>query len=187
MSGCMSVRLLIIAMSIIGIASCGGSTTSPIGPSSDAGTMLLTSSEFVDRGTFPAKFTCDGVGTSPPLGWSNAPANTAEFALLMTTIAPNGTKWNWVLVHIPATTNSLPANDTSIGVAGLTSDGPLLAYSPPCSQGPGAKSYTFTLYALSSPLTTSVPNNQLTGSVVTNAIANSTLATGSLTVTYTRP
>jgi hypothetical protein len=32
---------------------------------------------------------------------------------------------------------------------GVGSDGPGTVYDPPCSQGPGAKLYTYTLYALS--------------------------------------
>jgi phosphatidylethanolamine-binding protein (PEBP) family uncharacterized protein len=156
--------------------------------SRDASTSFaLTSPAFVDGGTLPATFTCDGEGVSPPLAWSGVPDGTRELALLMTTEARDGRKWNWVLHAIPASIGSIARGARDVGVAGLTSDGPLLQYSPPCSQGPGAKGYTFTLYALSgAPALPSAPN-QVTGAVLEAAIAGKTLARASLAVSATRP
>lgn len=148
--------------------------------------MIVTSPVFTDGGTLPARFTCDGAGVSPPLAWSGTPPGTAELALLMTTMAPDGLKWNWVLYHLPAATTSL-TEATTLGTAGRTSDGPQLAYAPPCSQGPGPKTYTFTIHALSQAPTLTVPPNQVTGAVLTTAIAPITLGRGSASVTYTRP
>lgn len=159
------------------------------GTPGDAGASAFrfTSSAFVDGGTLPAEFTCDGVGHSPPLAWTSPPEGTVEFALLMTTLARDGLKWNWVLFHIPAGTTSLDVASLGVGTAGLTSDGPALAYSPPCSAGPGPKEYTFTLYALSAVPTLPAAARDVTGMVLTDAIAPITLASRSITVTYTRP
>jgi phosphatidylethanolamine-binding protein (PEBP) family uncharacterized protein len=155
------------------------------GATSTAG-FALSSTAFVDGGTLPVEYTCDGAGNSPPLTWSNAPAGTVEFAILMTTLANDGLKWNWVLYGVPASATSLAENAANVGTAGLTSDGPKLAYSPPCSQGPGAKTYTFTIYALSAAPTFSVPASQVNGATVTSAISQLTLATSQLSVSYTR-
>ncbi len=79
----------------------------------DAGptaTLTLTSSAFQAEGTLPMDYTCDGAGSSPPLAWSGAPDGTTEFALLMTTLAKDGLKWNWELYAIPG-------NVTAIGAA----------------------------------------------------------------------
>ena len=70
---------------------------------------------------------------------------------------------------------------------GVGSDGPSAVYQPPCSQGPGAKVYTFTVYALSGPLRLSTPASQTTGAVVTSAVAPLTLGSASLSLSYTRP
>jgi phosphatidylethanolamine-binding protein (PEBP) family uncharacterized protein len=148
--------------------------------------FLLTSPAFADGGTLPALYTCDGSGVSPPLAWSGAPEGTFEVALLMTTLAPDGLKWNWVLYGIPAAATGL-AEGGVVGTAGLTSDGPELAYAPPCSQGPGPKAYTFTLHALSAPPALSVPAAEVTGGVLGDAVAAITLAEAQVTVTYTRP
>jgi phosphatidylethanolamine-binding protein (PEBP) family uncharacterized protein len=153
----------------------------------DAATLALTSTAFVDGGAMAATYTCDAQGVSPPLAWSGLPAGTAELALLMTTEARDGRKWNWVLHSIPTSKTAIAEGAKDVGVAGLTSDGPLLQYYPPCSQGPGAKGYTFTVYALAAkPALPSVPN-QVTGAVVEAAVSNLTLAKASLTVSYTRP
>ncbi len=150
------------------------------------GTFTLTSSAFVDHGTLPAEYTCDGVGHSPPLAWSGVPAGTTEFAVMMTTLARDGLKWNWVLHSIPGATRALAVASTGVGVAGITSDGPALTYSPPCSQGPGAMMYTYTVYALSAHPTLPTRARDVTGAVLTDAIRAITLASASATVTYTR-
>ena len=139
-----------------------------------------------EGGDLPREYTCDGAKNSPPLTWTGAPPNTAEFELLMTTVAPDGLKWNWVVHGIPRTAAAFAKNGIAGGTAGLTSDGPLLAYSPPCSQGPGPKTYTFTLYAVSKAPTLPSQPNQVTGAVLTSAMTNLILAQSAVSVTYTR-
>jgi len=104
---------------------------------------------------------CDGAGSTIALSWSNAPAGTREFALMMTTLSGDGTTtWNWVLYGIPATTTGVAKNSSGVGTLGVGSDGPQAAYQPPCSQGPGAKLCTFTLHALSASPTLPVAASQ---------------------------
>jgi phosphatidylethanolamine-binding protein (PEBP) family uncharacterized protein len=74
-----------------------------------------------------------------------------------------------------------------VGTFGLTSDGPDLRYYSPCSQGPGAKTYTFTVYALSAAPTFTVPPAEITGPVVTSAIASLVLDSSRVSVSYSRP
>ncbi|MEI6205578.1 MAG: SUMF1/EgtB/PvdO family nonheme iron enzyme [Desulfuromonadales bacterium] len=152
------------------------------------GSFSLTSDAGVDGGTLPADYTCDGTGSSPQLSWSHAPSGTQQFALLMTTLPGDGTtKWNWVLYSIPGTTTSLAKNSSGVGIPGVGSDGPAMAYQPPCSKGPGSKLYTFTLYALSVSPTLPSSVNQVTGAVLTSAISSITLGSASLNLSYSRP
>lgn len=166
---------------------CGADANTSTGPS--AGTALpfrLTSSAAVDGGTLPAEYTCDGGGATIPLVWANAPAGTREYALLMSTLPGDGTtKWNWVLYAIPSSVTALARNTSGVGTLGVGSDGPQAAYQPPCSQGPGAKVYMFTVYALSAP--PQLPAGRIDGAVLTSAVAPVTLASASLGVSYTRP
>jgi phosphatidylethanolamine-binding protein (PEBP) family uncharacterized protein len=148
--------------------------------------FTLASPAFADGGTLPVAYTCDGAGFSPPLSWTGVPEGTAEFALLMTTQANDGMKWNWVLYGIPGNVTSLAESTAGVGTPGLTSDGPELMYYPPCSKGPGPKTYTFTVYALSGTPVFAVPANQVNGEVLTNALSQLTLASNRMSVTYTR-
>lgn len=158
----------------------------PVAASSQ-GTFTLTSTVGSSGGALPDDFSCDGPGSTIPLSWSNAPAGTREFALLMTTLPGDGTtKWNWVVYNIPASTRSLPRDSFLIGTLGVGSDGPGTVYNPPCSQGPGTKTYTYTLYALSDTPAFSVPTSQVTGQMVTDAIAGITLGSARLTLNHTR-
>jgi len=153
-------------------------------------TFTFTSTDFVDGGTLPVEYTCDGasglLSPSPPLEWTGAPQGTVEFAIMMTTLALDGTKWNWVLFHIPGNVTSLAENTLGVGTAGVSSDGPELRYYPPCSTGPGAKTYTFTIYALSGTPTFSVPASQVNGDILTTAISSLTIASRQVNVSYTR-
>jgi phosphatidylethanolamine-binding protein (PEBP) family uncharacterized protein len=154
---------------------------------SPKGSFSLTSDAGVDGGTLPTDYTCDGAGSSPALSWS-APAGVKEFALLMTTLPGDGTtKWSWVLYSIPGTTTSLAKNSTGVGILGVGSRGPAMAYEPPCSQGPGAKIYTFTLYALSESPKLPSAAAQVTGDVLAKAISSITIGSASLNLSYTRP
>ena len=151
------------------------------------GTFTLSSTALVEGGNYANEFTCDGAKSTPPLSWANAPANTKAFVLLMTTQPTStSTKWNWVLYNIPATATGLAGNSVGVGTLGGADDGAGTAYAPPCSQGPGAKTYTFSLYALSAAPTLSNVASANTGSVVTAAIASLKLGTATLNVTATR-
>jgi phosphatidylethanolamine-binding protein (PEBP) family uncharacterized protein len=149
--------------------------------------LLLTSPVMVDGGTLPARHTCDDAGLSPPLSWSGIPDGTGALVLLATTIARDGTKWNWVIFNLSASQTELAEGQTDAGTFGRTSDGPALAYAPPCSQGPGEKFYTFTLYAVDAPLSFSGAPSTVTGDVVEAALVGHVLAQSGFTVGYTRP
>lgn len=184
----LAAPLLVVALAACGGASKSPAPATPAAPSVTGGALTLISPVGADGGTLPADYTCDGPGSTIALSWSNAPAGTREFALMMTTLPGDGTtKWNWVLYGIPVTTTGLARNSTGVGTLGVGSDGPQAAYQPPCSQGPGAKLYTFTLYALSASPTLPVAASQVTGAVLTNAIASITISSAALKLSYTRP
>ncbi|MBB5204764.1 phosphatidylethanolamine-binding protein (PEBP) family uncharacterized protein [Inhella inkyongensis] len=133
----------------------------------------------------PAEYSCDGPGSSPPLAWANAPAGTKEFALLMSTLPGDGsTKYNWVLYHLPASRTALARDAWGAGTLGVGSDGPTVAYQPPCSQGPGAKTYTFSLYALSA--APSLPAGTVNGTQLEAAMAGLVLGRAQLNLSYSR-
>ncbi len=156
-------------------------------PPATSGSFVLTSPVGTNGGVLPADYTCDGIGATPALAWSGAPAGTTEYAVLMTTLPGDGTtKWNWVLYGIPGGTQLLAKDSQGLASIGVGSDGPNIGYAPPCSQGTGAKIYTFTIYALSGSPTISVAPNKVTGQIVTDAIKSLTLAAATLNLNVTR-
>ena len=87
-------------------------------------TFTLTSSVGASGGVLPADYTCDGTGSTLPLSWSNAPAGTKEFAVMMTTLPGDGTtKWNWVLYNLRPTLTSIAKDAFLVGTVGVGSDG----------------------------------------------------------------
>ncbi len=112
-------------------------------------TFTLTITAFADGGMIPAKFTCEGDNVSPELRWSDAPANTRGYALIMDDPdAPAGTFTHWVLFDVPAERSSLAVGAGTVGVEGKNDFG-RAGYGGPCPpRGHGPHRYTFTLYAL---------------------------------------
>lgn len=69
----------------------------------------LSSPAFADGGTIPERHTADGADLSPPLIWSDPPAGTASFALILDDPdAPPGVWVHWVLYDLPAEARELP-------------------------------------------------------------------------------
>jgi Raf kinase inhibitor-like YbhB/YbcL family protein len=105
-------------------------------------------------------FGCSGRNVSPALSWSNAPAGTKSFALLVhDPDAPTGSGWwHWVVYDIPANVASLPtdAGDPKknlmpgAAVQGRTDFG-TSGYGGPCPPPGKPHHYHFRLYALKVP------------------------------------
>jgi phosphatidylethanolamine-binding protein (PEBP) family uncharacterized protein len=150
--------------------------------------FTLTSPEVVEGGTLPADYTCDGSNSTLPLAWSSAPEGTASYAVVMHHVDPEGlVKVYWVLYDIPADITSLAKNTSGIGTLGLNTLNDQQAYAAPCSQGPGDKTYTYTVYALSAEPQFSVPASQVTREVLLAAMQGITLDSAELNVIYSRP
>jgi phosphatidylethanolamine-binding protein (PEBP) family uncharacterized protein len=153
-----------------------------------ANQLKLSGNGFSNNGLYPKLYTCDGLGISPGFQWLDAPSTTTSYAITMHTIPPTGDKHVYfVLYNIPATTSSIPDNSKSIGIFGINTVDGKTTYTPPCSQGPGAKTYIITLYALNGPPTITVPNNQVTMDILIAGMKNKIVDSAVMSVTYTKP
>ena len=188
-------NLFVPVLLLITLASCNKSTNSTITSTSTTNTVPIVANQikftgngFIHNGTYPKIFTCDSLGVSPGLLWSNAPSSTTNYAITMYTIPPTGEKHVYiVLYNIPAGTSSIPDNSKSIGVFGINTVDGKTTYTPPCSQGPGAKVYVLTIYALNATPTISVPNTQVTMNILIAGMKNKIVDSAIMSVTYTRP
>ena len=191
------IFLLILGLSNLVLSSCQKSNSSIQNSASSnsssstptiANQLKFSGNGFVHNGIFPKLYTCDSLGISPGLQWSNAPSSTNSYAITMYTIPPTGEKHVYiVLYNIPISTNFIPDNSKSIGIFGINTVDGKTSYTPPCSQGPGPKIYVLTLYALNALPTITVPNTQVTMDILLAGMKNKIVDSAVMSVTYTRP
>jgi Raf kinase inhibitor-like YbhB/YbcL family protein len=124
--------------------------------------FTLTSPAIASGGTIAAaqvydRFGFSGQNVSPALSWSNAPAGTKSFALLMhDPDAPTGSGWwHWVVYNIPGDVTSLPAgagdarrNLLPAGAVQGKTDFGTTGYGGPCPPPGKPHHYYLRLYAL---------------------------------------
>jgi Raf kinase inhibitor-like YbhB/YbcL family protein len=158
-------------------------------------TIQLTSSAFLDGGRIPALYTVEAGDISPPLAWSNVPADAQELVLI---IEDYDVPFPHPLMHLllysiaPSTTglaeNALPNRHNDAQKPGLLLGRNSMHHQrydgPAPIPGHGPHHYVFELFALAeSILFDEVPNR----STFLDAIKDKTvLATGLLTGTYER-
>jgi Raf kinase inhibitor-like YbhB/YbcL family protein len=109
--------------------------------------MTIKSPVFHQGGDIPAKFTCDGGDTSPPLQISGIPSGAKSLVLIADDPdAPSGVFTHWLVWNIPPQTNSLAEGKAPKGVQG-TNDFGKSGYGSPCPPS-GAHRYYFKVFAL---------------------------------------
>ncbi|MBI2462418.1 MAG: YbhB/YbcL family Raf kinase inhibitor-like protein [Candidatus Rokubacteria bacterium] len=118
----------------------------------------LRSPAFSSGAEIPVRHTCDGPDLSPPLLWSDPPADTKGFVLIVDDPdAPVGTWVHWVLYGLAAPAHELPegvpARETvpGVGTQGVN-DFRKVGYGGPCPPRGPAHRYFFRLYALDTEL-----------------------------------
>ena len=117
----------------------------------------IISTAFAEGDMIPRPFAWDGKDESPPLTWTDVPANTKSLALICDDPdAPMGTWVHWVLFNLPPTVDRLPEGvpgDKTLGNGGVhgLNDFGRLGYGGPCPPG-GTHRYFFKLFALDAEL-----------------------------------
>lgn len=118
--------------------------------------MQIVSPAFDHQGMIPAKYTCDGVDSSPPLAWSGIPAATKSLVLIVDDpdapdpAAPRMMWVHWVLYDIPPAVHALApgaADHLPPGIQLGMNDFSRTRYGGPCPPV-GKHRYFFKLYAL---------------------------------------
>ena len=149
------MRTIVPGIIAIALASCGagdGAGNDSQGAARvDNATLTkinLTSDAFGDGQPIPTQYTCDGADRTPVLHWSDPPAGTKSFALVVDDPdAPGGTFRHWGVFDIPASARSIGGNakaGTEVG-----NDFGKSGYGGPCPpRGHGPHHYHFKLFAL---------------------------------------
>jgi Raf kinase inhibitor-like YbhB/YbcL family protein len=122
---------------------CGGRDAAPTPPSAPA-KITLVSPAVTPDGQLPRSYTCDGVGTAPPLRWGRVPAGTTELVLVVSDPdAPDGRFVHWTVFGMPGSARSVP-DDAKQGRNDFGKNG----WGPPCPPTGSEHRYEFDLYAL---------------------------------------
>jgi len=120
--------------------------------------MKISSASFSAGEMIPKEFTCDGPDASPKLNWTEPPAKTQSFALIMDDPdAPAGTWVHWVLFNLPADTRELAEGvakqeQLANGARQGRNDFGKIGYGGPCPPPGNPHRYFFKLYALNAKL-----------------------------------
>jgi Raf kinase inhibitor-like YbhB/YbcL family protein len=117
--------------------------------------FTLSSAAFESDDAIPAKFTCSGANVSPVLTWTDPPAGTQSFALIVDDPdAPQPTPVvHWLMYAIPSPTRALPegmpkkSNLPNGTRQGKNFEGKTV-YRGPCPAPGKVHHYFFKLYAL---------------------------------------
>jgi Raf kinase inhibitor-like YbhB/YbcL family protein len=118
-------------------------------------TLRLTSTAFTQGGDIPARHTCEGQDTSPPLAWSGVPDQTKSLVLIVDDpdapdpAAPQMTWVHWVLYNVPVAEGGLAEGIRNLppGTLQGVNDWKRTGYRGPCPPI-GRHRYFFKLYAL---------------------------------------
>lgn len=164
--GCAVYGYLLSAALVLLLAACGSGSSGPAGPSTSGPTastpaarvtptatsaspaaITVRSRAFADSAAIPARFSCRGGNTPPPLAWAGIPSGTASIALVMDDPdAVGGTYTHWVVFNLPATASGITGGHLPPRAAQARNSGGQAAYLGPCPPS-GTHHYRFTVYA----------------------------------------
>jgi hypothetical protein len=117
--------------------------------------LTIQSSAFSPNAPIPAKYTCQGNDSSPPLAWSGVPAGTQSLVLIVDDpdapdpAAPKRVWVHWVVYNLPASVTGLPEGVKELPAGGKSglNDWGRPGYGGPCPPI-GRHRYFHKLYAL---------------------------------------
>jgi Raf kinase inhibitor-like YbhB/YbcL family protein len=171
------------------------------GTAAAAEPFTVTSPAYKDGDVWPAKYAgsdpsrtnppCPGQNVSPPLAWSNAPAGTKSFAIVMfDPDGGNGTGANhWVAYGIPPTKTSLAEGEASTSpkewLAGKNNVGTDHYFGPCGPSGHALHHYIITVMATDIEPSAFKPG--LTREELLAMLRGHSLAPASIVGRYTRP
>ena len=150
--------------------------------------IIITSPAFKHMRPIPEVHTCNGADISPPLEWSELPAETKSVVLICDDPdAPRATWVHWVVYDMPPTCRALPQGvekTTTLTIGGEQgkNDFQKIGYDGPCPPG-GTHRYFFKVYALDKRL--DLPAGK-TKREVEKAMKGHILAQGEVIGTYSK-
>lgn len=153
----------------------------------------LTSQDFTEGEAIPLLNACTaqgGMDISPQFTWSNPPAGTSSYALIMEDQTPpcgTGAEAcvHWAVFNIPASTTALVGNEDVSAIEGVVEGFnyiPTTDYAGPCP--PDTHTYNIAVYALDATMSVIGSNTMSTSSEFEANYSGSILGQAELTGTF---
>ena len=143
-----TAALSAVLLSIVALAGCGSSASS-----GESDPKISIKSAGISGTTLPARYTCDGRNTAPPLEWGAVPTDVGQLVLLVVGYQPkpatNTTAISvaWAVAGLKPSLHRLTAGQLPPGAyVGLVSDGKRRYWI--CPQKGATVQYQFELYGL---------------------------------------
>ena len=156
-------------------------------------TLSVESPAFGPGGRIPARYTADGEGFSPPLGWDRAPEQAKELVLIVEDPdAPRTEPFvHWIAFHIDPAATGIPEGVPRPGQRGIPArmrQGPntlgTSGWTPPSPPArTGVHHYHFELFAVDNHL---LVHEGATRDELVRAMAGHVIASGELVGSYAR-
>lgn len=128
-------------------ATATGTPASPATTPTSPAAITVLSPAFAQGAAIPARFSCRGSNTPPPLTWTGIPSGSASIALVMDDPdAVGGTYTHWVVFNLPVTAGGIAGGHLPAGAAQAQNSSGQTAYLGPCPPS-GTHHYRFTVYA----------------------------------------
>lgn len=113
-----------------------------------ASNMTLTSPVFINNGSIPTKYTCEGININPPLNISTVSIFAKSLVLIINDPdSPSEDFTHWIIFNIDPKTASIEENSIPENSSEGQNDFGQPNYGGPCP-GNGEHSYEFKLYSL---------------------------------------
>lgn len=176
-------RVLAAGGVVLLIAGCGGGDKAdkplPAAPAS----IQLRSSAFPNGGTIPERYSCDGEGLSPEIGWTHVPPAARELTLVVED--PDAGRFiHWTLLRLSPRSLGVGVNQVPAGAVETQNSAGKPGWTPPCPpKGDSPHHYVFALYATDAPLGL---GKDASPDDVREAIAGHAIARGTLTGRFGR-
>jgi Raf kinase inhibitor-like YbhB/YbcL family protein len=146
--------------------------------------FVLSSTAYMNGGMIPRRHSCRGIDVQPELSWSNAPAGTMSFAIVLIDDSIDFT--HWVAYNIPASTSQLPesaSDNRALPNGTQEADAYCRQFCGPC---PGTThTYTFKIFALDVATINFPFRGGFGDTQLMSAFGANTLGTATLTATFT--
>ena len=191
-----------VAMLALVITACGGGSddSTPAAATPTTPSFKLTSTAFVEGSKIPVEYACEdqgGMNRSVPLDWSEVPANTSKYAVIMDDeTSPCGTGDNackhWNVYNIPNTITSFTTGQKVTDINGVV-EGKVQtgatsfanAYNGMCP--PSKHTYKITAYALKDTMPIVDASASLTRSQFKSQYSSHILGEATLSGTFEAP